>query len=496
MLGINESQSSGNRLVKHSGQVFTPSFLVRNILDFAMYKGAGILGKHVIDNSCGDGAFLVEVADRYCRQYTVSANAGKGQLKEELEKFIHGIELEEEAFVNCLDNLNRVAEKYGVSNVHWDVLRGNALSVSRFDGKMDFVVGNPPYVRVHNLEADYEAVKRYSFAQEGMTDLYLVFYELGLRMLTAGGKLCYITPSSWLTSVAASNMRRYIMLRRTLSGVVDLGHFQAFNGITTYTAISLFETGRNHSGVAYYSYSPEKREIIFERRIPYDEISIGDGFYFAHPEQLSLLRDMRTRRKDKLCSVKNGFATLADKVFLLNVPFDEFTIPVLKASTGKWYKGLFPYDKTTGKPLPRTDIFSSPGVADYLTSHKEELLKGKDERDHPYWYLYGRTQALADVHSDKYAINALVRDKKSIKLTKAPCGTGIYSGLYILTEVPFEKIEEVIVSDDFLDYIRMLRKYKSGGYYTFNSKDLEQYLNAKLSKSLTPHTNTGNFQTP
>jgi len=35
-----------------------------------------------------------------------------------------------------------------------------------------------------------------------------VFFELGLRMLSAGGRLCYITPSSWLNSLAGENMRR------------------------------------------------------------------------------------------------------------------------------------------------------------------------------------------------------------------------------------------------------------------------------------------------
>ncbi len=34
--------------------------------------------------------------------------------------------------------------------------------------------------------------------------------------------------------------------------------------------------------------------------------------------------------------------------------------------------------------------------------------------------------------------------------------------------------------EGFLDYVKLLKKYKSGGYYTFNSKDLELYLNFKL----------------
>lgn len=45
--------------VKNSGQVFTPDFLVSNILDYVGYTEGNILQKHVIDNSCGDGGVFV-----------------------------------------------------------------------------------------------------------------------------------------------------------------------------------------------------------------------------------------------------------------------------------------------------------------------------------------------------------------------------------------------------------------------------------------------------
>ena len=33
-----------------------------------------------------------------------------------------------------------------------------------------------------------------------------------------------------------------------------------------------------------------------------------------------------------------------------------------------------------------------------------------------------------------------------------------------------------------MNYVRMLGKYKSGGYYTYSSKELENYLNWKYGK--------------
>ncbi|MEJ3568453.1 Eco57I restriction-modification methylase domain-containing protein [Ureaplasma parvum] len=62
---------------------------------------------------------------------------------------------------------------------------------------MDFVIGNPPYVRIHNLIKEPNLIKNYLFSNKGMTDLYIIFYEIGIKMLNKNGILCYITPSSF-----------------------------------------------------------------------------------------------------------------------------------------------------------------------------------------------------------------------------------------------------------------------------------------------------------
>ena len=119
---------------------------------------------------------------------------------------------------------------------------------------------------------------------------------------------------------------------------------------------------------------------------------------------------------------------------------------------------------------------------EYLQLHKENLAKGRDIENRELWYLFGRTQAIKDVSKDKYALNTIIKDKSSIRLEKVSAGKGLYSGLYILTTIPENEVRELIVSDEFIEYIKMLANYKSGGYYTFASKDVEQYLNYKLSQ--------------
>ena len=81
--------------VKTRGKIYTPNYLVKNICDMGGYVTGKINKKHVIDNSCGDGAFLCEIVERYINDYLVFSD-DKETLKNEIEKFIHGIELNSE----------------------------------------------------------------------------------------------------------------------------------------------------------------------------------------------------------------------------------------------------------------------------------------------------------------------------------------------------------------------------------------------------------------
>ena len=467
------------KAVKQKRRDYTPDYLVKEILDFGGYDKPAILKKHVIDNSCGDGAFLIEIVRRYCT-FFLSQKQDLSKLKRELEIYIHGIELDAVECDKCILNLNKVVEEYGISKVKWDITNADTLTVDRFNVKMDYVFGNPPYVRVHNLENSYENVKKFKFAEGGMTDLFIVFFEIGFNMLAKGGLMCLITPSSWLGSLAGTHLRQYIHTHQNLSGVIDLEHFQPFEA-TTYTFISRFSKSKKNSHIDYYTFDGEKRKAKFQKKLSYSDIQIGKNFYFSKKEHLSLLNNIKMTYGYPYVSVKNGFATLADKVFIGDFDFTEGTIDILKASTGKWSKCIYPYDKK-GKPLLLKDFMKNSKAYNHLLSHQDKLSKGRDIEDDKFWYLFGRTQALKDVSKVKYAINTLIKDKGSIKLECVPQGAGVYSGLYILTDIEFETIKQLIYSEDFINYIKLLKNYKSGGYYTFASKDLEQYLNYKLSE--------------
>lgn len=459
---------------KELGNVYTPSFLVKNMLDFGGYE-KDILCKNVIDNSCGDGAFLMEIVERYCR-YSIEKQENILELKKQLETYIHGIEIETQSVEKCKKNLDNIALRYNIKDVCWDIINADTFSVTKFNNKIDFIFGNPPYVRVHNLKKNYDEVKQLSFSQGGMTDMFIAFFELSFKMMNENATMVLITPNSWLNSRAGNNLRKYIYKTKNLVGLIDLEHFQPFQA-TTYTIISKFVNNKKNNDVTYYTYDETLRKKEYKAKLNYDELFINNTIYLSNKENLSLLYDIRNTIVPEYVKVKNGLATLADKVFIGDFSFSGCMIDVLKASTGKWYKCIFPYNRL-GKPLDINSIQQYNDVYNYLLENKDNLHTTRDNNS--FWYLFGRSQAIKDVFVRKIAVNTIIKDINSIRVEEVKENKGIYSGLYIITSLKLEEIKKLLLSNDFIHYLQLLKNYKSGGYYTFSSKELEQYLNYKI----------------
>lgn len=466
---------------KSNDRVYTPDFIVNNVLDISNYCGERILRKHVIDNSCGDGAFLKEIVRRYCEE-AIKKNIKKSDIKKELEVYVHGIEIKETERNKCIENLEKIVSTYGLYNVEWDVICADALQEEKYNGKMDFVLGNPPYIRVHDLGDSVDKVKSFSFAQKGMTDLYIVFYEIGIKMLNEKGVLGYITPSSFFNSVAGDFMRRELIEKNLLSKVVNLRHFQVFKA-TAYTTIVLLDKDKTKKDVDYYQYDENNRVPYYVDGLAPEDFYISNAYYFAKKIELAFLKRILFNTKKSDVLVKNGYATLRDNIFVHNFPFQsKYIIPVVKASTGAITKIIYPYDDK-GKLIEPEELSNEKELHSYLVAHKQELQERTNEKkDDKYWYAFGRSQALNDTYKDKLAINALLRTVKDWKIIFAPKGTGVYSGLYVISKtIGYERIERALKCEEFISYITLLGKYKNGGYYTFSTKEVKAYLDFKFA---------------
>ena len=462
---------------KKDGVVYTPEDVVKRMLDMAGFFPdihPELLTKTIMDNSCGDGNILVAVAERMCEAMyknieNLRMNTGStfAYFEDRLTRAIHGLELCEEECEKCKDRLNKVVSKYLRKDVNfsWDIRCCDSLACDD-NRQFDFVICNPPYIRVHDFETD---ISGYEFVEEGMKDMYLAFYELGIRQMKKDGVMCYITPSSWFTSTAGKKLREYLYENKLISKIYDYCHQQVFDDATTYVEITVLDRRRKEY-VTYESIETGKRLAI-----PYDNFNIDGRFYFTDRDSINVLRSVQGVTYNNI-KVKNGYATLADDVFIHEVRKDDspYVIPIVKSSTGNRVWCIYPYDRN-GKLIDEyTLAASAPNSRGFLMDNKAKLL---DRCTDEPWYAFGRTQAINDTFKDKWAVKSIIKTIEDINPVEAPAGTGTYGGLYILCDNP-EQLE-CLKTEEFMNYVKSLKKYKSGGYYTFSSKDLEKYLNWK-----------------
>lgn len=467
-------------LKKKQGQVYTPPFMVKIILELSEYKGKSIIKKHVIDNSCGDGAFLTEVVKLYCETAQLEG-LSNAEIQSDLSTFIHGIEIDSIEQAKCIKSLDNVAKSFNIYNVKWDILCTDALTVSTYDNKMDFVVGNPPYIRIHNLN-DISNIKKLLFSQNGMIDLYISFFEIGIKMLKNNGILGYITPSSFFNSLAGKYMRKEFIQKNLIKKIVDLKHFQAFEA-TTYTAISIIQKKKLNKDIEFYLFDETKLKPIFIDLLNPNDYYIAGNFYFSKRSELNFIKKIHSNISISDICVKNGYATLCDSVFIKKFPFkSKYIIPTVKSSTAQFYEIFFPYDKNS-KLIEETELKKDGNIYNYLITNKEKLLQRANEKDaKKYWYAYGRSQAISDTYKNKLAINTILRTENDFKFSEAPAGVGVFGGLYIISDtISYEDIKTALKSKEFMTYVSLLGKYKSGGYYAFSSKDVKRYLDYKFS---------------
>ncbi|MCJ7484238.1 MAG: Eco57I restriction-modification methylase domain-containing protein, partial [Thermodesulfovibrionales bacterium] len=136
----------------------------------------------------------------------------------------------ERALPNLSDNI-----KCGNSLIASDfsMLPEDLVRVNAFDwpaqfpdamkaGGFDAVIGNPPYVRPHNIEPevkDYFWAHFHTFVKK--SDIYCCFIEQGISLLQKGGAFGFIVSDGWLRLDSFQKLRQMLLSQTKLQTIID-----------------------------------------------------------------------------------------------------------------------------------------------------------------------------------------------------------------------------------------------------------------------------------
>ena len=117
--------------------------------------------------------------------------------------------------------------------LHWPVVFPNTwrnLAQPVPDGGFDAIIGNPPYVRQERLAALKPALAASYATYAGTADLYVYFFEQGLRLVRPGGRVAFVVTNKWLKAGYAEELRAMLTdpARAETETVIDFGHARAF----------------------------------------------------------------------------------------------------------------------------------------------------------------------------------------------------------------------------------------------------------------------------
>ena len=228
-----------------------------------------LCGIRVVDPACGSGAFLVAAFDVLDAEYRraneqIQAITGNPDLfdinREILNANLFGVDLNAESIEITKLSLWLKTAQHGkpLESLEANLRIGNSLIADAnfakrpFDwqkefpkvfaeGGFDVVLGNPPYVRMELLTP----VKPYLAANykvaSGRADLFCYFYELGVSLLKAGGRLGYISSSTFFKSGSGKALRQYLLNNCQIRAIVDFGDIKVFDGVTTDPAVVILD---------------------------------------------------------------------------------------------------------------------------------------------------------------------------------------------------------------------------------------------------------------
>jgi len=217
----------------------------------------------------------------------------------------------------------------------------------------DYVVGNPPYVRVQHLpDRQKEMLDRLYDSTTGNYDIYCVFFERALELLREDtGKLGFITSNQFLLSDYGEGVRRVLLEKSTIEEVSDFRDSGVFEDAANLPVIlfSKHESNREarqennircsrvKSNITETSQNKLDNQVVESIRqhrnesryrdeyidiFDFPQRKLDDQFWpLMPPEELNVfekLNDKRSSTLDKVTkSISSGTQTSANKVYIV-----------------------------------------------------------------------------------------------------------------------------------------------------------------------------------
>ncbi|NUN08965.1 MAG: N-6 DNA methylase [Ignavibacteriaceae bacterium] len=198
-------------------------------------------------------------------------------------------------------------------------------------GGFDAVIGNPPYVKIQNMNLQSTEIikyyqKTFQTAASKNYDLYVLFIEKSSALLNPSGVLGFIVPNKFFVTDYGVHLRKLLSRKRIVSQINDFNDFQVFENASVYTCL-LFLENKQLTDVTYISSKNGENGLKSSLNSTFSINALGEEpWHFFDRGENNIISKLVLASKaliDLPCSISRGISTGNDKIYIVTINSDD-----------------------------------------------------------------------------------------------------------------------------------------------------------------------------
>ena len=261
-------------------------------------------------------ANLYDITSDMTKISVLDAGAGSGILAcaflERMERlpFVEEIEVtcyeNDENVLRLLEANLRYCQEKSTKKVSFFIIKENYILNQYLDfnymiggnpnpKKYDFVIGNPPYMKIPKDAPEAIAMPEVCY---GAPNMYFIFAAMGLFNLKDEGEMVYIIPRSWTSGAYFKRFRQYFLTEGKLEHIhLFVSRNKVFDKEDVLQETIIIKVRKTHVNPAQVKITSSKSNEDFNEltflTVPYDLVVAGEDYYVylvTNDEEVTVLK--------------------------------------------------------------------------------------------------------------------------------------------------------------------------------------------------------------